>query len=38
MELWSMIDKTEKAVETLKGHKYCAIAVIVAFVLGAIIF
>lgn len=38
MELWSMIDKTEKVVETLKQHKYCTIAVLVAFVLGAIIF
>lgn len=38
MDLWLMIEKTENKIQSLKNHKGCVIAVIVAFVLGAIIF
>jgi len=38
MDLWHMLDKTENKIANLKQHKGCAIAVIVAFILGAIIF
>lgn len=33
-----MLDKTEQKLKDLKNHKNCAIAIIIAFILGALIF